>query len=94
MCSACSGDYEYDETEQGVEMHLSLSRQIAIEEYRKLQGDWIPACNGTETPFTTRSGFHLLYVYQPSSGNHAYLNLDTDMTLSTDEAMRALGVTE
>jgi hypothetical protein len=77
MCSACSGDYEYDDTEETVD---------------RSQGNWIPACNGTETEFKTRSGFRLLYVYQPSTGNHAYLNLDTDMILSTDEAMRALGV--
>jgi hypothetical protein len=27
----------------------------------------------------------LLYVWQPSTGNHAYLNLDNDMILSEKE---------
>jgi hypothetical protein len=93
MCSACSGDYEYDETpeseSEGENVHISLSRQIAIEEYRKSQGNWIPACGGTETEFKTRSGFRLLYVYQPSTGNHAYLNLDTDMILYDSEHRRS-----
>jgi hypothetical protein len=56
------------------------------------QGNWYPACGGTEQPFTTRNGFRLLYVYQPTTGNHAYLDLDRDMVLSTEEAMAALGV--
>lgn len=56
------------------------------------QGNWLPACGGTEQPFTTRLGFRLLYCWQPSSGRHAYLNLDTDLVLTDDEAMHALGV--
>lgn len=60
--------------------------------YDPKQGNWYPACGGTEEPFTTRLGFRLLYVYQPSTGDHAYLNLDTDMILTADEAMIALGV--
>jgi hypothetical protein len=48
--------------------------------------NWHPACGGTETPFLSRSGARLLYCFQPSSGNHAYLNLDTDMILSQEES--------
>lgn len=58
------------------------------------QGNWYPACGGSEKPFLTKSGFRLQYMWQPSSGNHAYLDLDRDMILSTEEAMIALGVTE
>ena len=55
------------------------------------RGDnWVPACGGTEVPFTTRTGKRLLYVWQPSTGNHAYLDLDTDIILSDDEARIAL----
>lgn len=54
------------------------------------QGNWIPANGGTETPFTSRSGVRLLYVYQPSTGNHAYLDLDRDVILSQEEADRAM----
>ncbi len=51
----------------------------------KAQGDWIPACGGTEQPFTTRSGATLLYCYQPRSGKHAYLDCGSDLIL-TDAA--------
>lgn len=54
--------------------------------------NWVPACNQTEQPFTTRMGFRLLYCWQPSTGKHAYLNLDTDIILSDDEAALALGM--
>lgn len=59
---------------------------------RRAQGNWVPACGGTETPFTTRSGMRLLYCWQPSSGRHAYINLDTDIVLSDEEARAALGL--
>jgi hypothetical protein len=55
------------------------------------EGNWIPACNGTEVEFRTRNGYRLLYVWQPSTGNHAYLNLDTDIILTHEEALLALG---
>jgi len=56
------------------------------------QGNWFPACGGTEQPFVTRRGFRLLYCWQPSTGRHAYVNLDSDIVLSDEEAMLALGV--
>ena len=64
----------------------------ALEERDKknAQGNWIPACNGTETPFMTRTGYRLLYCWQPTTGKHAYFNCDTDMILTDDEAIRIL----
>ncbi len=59
---------------------------------RKAQGNWQIACGGTETPVTTRSGRRLQYVWQPSTGKHAYLDLGTDMLLTDEEAQQALGV--
>ncbi len=59
---------------------------------RDSQGNWYPANGGTEETFRSRSGIRLLYCYQPSSGKHAYLNVDTDIILTDDEARRALGV--
>jgi len=53
-------------------------------------GPWIPASGGTELPFTTRTGLRLRYMYQPTTGKHAYLNLDTDIFLTDDEAAREL----
>jgi len=52
--------------------------------------DWIPACQGQEKPFTTRTGKRLLYCWQPSTGSHAYLDLDSDMILTDKEAEQAL----
>ncbi len=42
------------------------------------QGDWVRANNGSEEPFLYK-GRRLLYVWQPSSGHHGYLDLDRDM---------------
>lgn len=54
------------------------------------QGDWYPASNGSETPFTSRSGKRLLYVWQPRTGNHAYLDIGSDIILSDEQAWEAL----
>lgn len=71
----------------------ALSEQIDRAIERREQGNWVPACGGTETPFVSRSGMRLLYCWQPSSGRHAYINCDSDIVLTDAEAMRALGVT-
>jgi hypothetical protein len=47
---------------------------------------WQPACGGTEVPFKSRSGKRLQYVWQPSTGQHAYLDVDSDIILSDEEA--------
>ncbi len=39
---------------------------------------WVPACGGAEEPFT-HEGVRWLYVWNPATGEHAYLNLDTDL---------------
>lgn len=57
---------------------------------KREQGNWIPANNGSEVTFYTRSGRRLLYCWQPSTGNHAYLDCDTDLILSDEEARLAL----
>jgi hypothetical protein len=54
--------------------------------------NWYPANNGIETPFITRTGHRLLYCWQPSTGNHAYLDCGTDLILSDEEAKIILGV--
>jgi hypothetical protein len=54
-------------------------------------GDWVPAAGGTEEPFLTRGGRRLQYVWQPETGRHAYLDLETDLILSDEEARSILG---
>ena len=56
----------------------------------RLNDNWLPACGGTEEPFVSRSGKRLQYVWQPSTGQHAYLDLDSDIILSDEEAEACL----
>lgn len=66
---------------------MDLGEKIAL----LTQGSWLPANGGTETPFRTRTGRKLLYCWQPSTGEHAYLDCETDLILSDEEAELALG---
>ena len=52
--------------------------------------NWYPACGFTELPFVIRTGLRLLYCWQPSTGRHAYINLDTDIALTDSEALESL----
>jgi hypothetical protein len=49
-------------------------------------GNWLPANGGTEQVFN-RSGWRLLYVWQPLTGRHAYLDCDRDVILTDAEAL-------
>lgn len=71
-------------------MEKTVAERLDEEQKRREQGNWVPACGGTEQPFTTRSGYRLQYLWQPSTGRHAYINLDTDIILTDDEAFRLL----
>lgn len=53
--------------------------------------DWVPAAGGKEEPFNTKDGRRLQYMWNPSTREHAYLDLDTDVLLSDDEAWKVLG---
>lgn len=80
---------------RGKKSAFAHKRTVMSRVKRKLreahQGEWVPAHGGTETPFVTRTGRRLLYVYQRTTGRHAYLDLDTDIVLTDDEAWNALG---
>lgn len=39
---------------------------------------WVAACGGRELPFI-HNGTEWLYVFNPATGEHAYLNLGTDI---------------
>lgn len=56
------------------------------------QPEWVPACGGTETPFTTRTGRRLLWMWNPTTGEHAYYDVTNDVFLSDEEATAALAV--
>lgn len=70
---------------------MTVAEMLNQRQLKAEQGNWIPACGGTETPFTTRSGRILLYCWQPSTGRHAYLDTQTDLILTNEEAEFALG---
>ena len=70
----------------------TTSRQAIQAAFANFANIWVPASNGTETPFNTRTGKRLLYCYNPSLGRHAYLDLGSDMILTDDEAFTALGL--
>lgn len=56
----------------------------------KYEPCWVPANNGTEKPFQTRSGKTLLYCWDWKNGKHAYLDCGTDLILTNEEAEAAL----
>ena len=72
-------------------MTTTYTLQSFIDQHKSLS-NWYPACGGLETVFTSRTGRRLLYVWQPSTGDHAYLDVNTDIILSNEEAFAALGV--
>jgi hypothetical protein len=87
-------DNEYIATAKLVE-ELFLSRgwfaPLPKPDFSNTSDDsWHPACNGTETPFIARSGAKLLYCFQPSTGNHAYIDVAKDMVLTDEEALQHL----
>ena len=70
---------------------MNIVEQLEANDRKKEQGNWVPACGGTEVPFMTRSGVRLLYCWQQSTGRHAYLNCETDLIISDEEARMILG---
>jgi hypothetical protein len=70
---------------------MTVCEQLKAYEEKANNGPWVPASGGTETPFFTRNRRRLLYCYQPSTGKHQYLDCDSDLILSNEEADMALG---
>jgi hypothetical protein len=71
--------------------NLSLADLLNAQDAAREQGDWQPANGGSEEPFFTRNRRRLLYCWQPSTGRHAYLDMDSDLILSDEEVRLALG---
>lgn len=70
----------------------NIAEILAERQKKAEQGPWVPGCGGTEKPFISRSGKRLQYMYQPSTGQHAYLDLGSDIFLTDEEAQIALGM--
>ena len=71
---------------------MNIDEIIKTLKQKAQQGNWIPACGGTEKPFRSRSGIILLYFWQQSTGRHAYLDCGSDLILSDEEARAALAL--
>jgi hypothetical protein len=69
-------------------MKETLVDMLEARQRRAKQGAWMPANGGTEQPFEMR-GYRLQYLFQQSTGRHAYVNCDTDVLL-TDEEVNAI----
>mgnify|MGYP003677355375 FL=1 len=69
----------------------TLKQALDTEEKRRAQSYWLPASGGTEQPFTTKTGHRVQYMYQPLTGKHAYLDLDSDLFIA-DEALASYGL--
>ena len=57
----------------------------------KENGPLVPGCNQLEKPFITRTGHKVLYMWQPSTGRHAYFDLEADLEIH-DEWLKGYGL--
>lgn len=48
---------------------------------------WFPASGGTETAFKSRTGKRMLYCFNPALRKHAYLDLDSDVIMTDEDAL-------
>ena len=55
-----------------------------------VENDWIPACGGSEVPFDV-GGRRLHYLWNRTTGEHAYYDLRNDIFLTNAEAHAILG---
>ncbi len=81
---------------RGIEMNAPMNEQQkrGVGEYKLALASnldrWVPACGGMEVPFASRGGYRLLYVWNPKTGAHAYLDVDADRVLTDEEVATAL----
>jgi hypothetical protein len=72
----------------GYDSHEVSLGEMPGTEHSSHGGPWRPASGGTEKRTKTRSGRRVQYMHQPSTGAHAYIDLDTDIFLTDEEAQR------
>ena len=73
-------------------LHELIDNHAAVTAKCNQDDSWVPASGGLEVPFKSRSGKRLQYVWQPSTGQHAYLDVDSDVILSDEEAEACLAL--
>jgi len=67
---------------------LEYSRAVATKANR-----WVPGCGGREVEYLNKSGVRVLYVFNPATQQHGWLNLDSDIVFSTSELIHPIGAT-
>ena len=68
---------------------VTLTTQPMIDALgQTLPAAWVPGTG--ETPCKTRSGITILYCWNRHTGEKAWLNCDTDIFMSNDDARRAM----
>lgn len=72
--------------------NASLADLLTAADEAREQGPWTPASGGTEEVFKSRTGKRLLYCWQQTTGKHAYLDVDSDLILSDEEARMHLNM--
>lgn len=63
----------------------SVAELLEEREERAKNGPWQVACGGKE-PVMVVKGYRVQYMFQPTTGRHAYYCLDTDIFLTDTEA--------
>jgi len=63
--------------------HWTKEQRANVEEYKRAVGEkrdaWVVACGGLELPVVNFDGVRTLYVFNPASGEHGFLNMETDI---------------
>lgn len=70
-------------------LHAAMaSRRTAADdifEGREEDDNWYPASQGTEQPMRTRDGRMVQYMFNPATGQHAYIDLETDIIIPDED---------
>lgn len=70
---------------------VNLLERLDAAEKAKADGPWVPGCNQLEKPFITRTGHKVIYMWQPSTGRHAYFDLESDLEIH-EEWLKGYGL--
>lgn len=82
-----------DETRRRVESDLAWMKKKyrgkpgRVSGRNRRDGQWVPAAGRTEPVFTASSGKRMQYMFQPSTGRHAYLDVDSDVIMDDEDAL-------
>lgn len=66
-------------------MHNKTAKNYGDPSYSAYADNWQVAHGGSEPAFTTWTGRRVQYVWMPRTGDHAYLDLGTDMIMPEEE---------